>query len=108
MRFNRSQKRKKDAKELKTHELGNGPSKLCQALSITKHECNEQDLSTWEKMWCEDDGFHVPNHSIVTTKRIGIDSYGPEWANKPLRFYIAGNKNVSVRDKNAEKSLNPG
>lgn len=42
---------------------------------------------------------------VVVSTRIGIDSYGPEWAKKPLRFYILGNKCVSVRDKQAEKDM---
>ncbi|XP_018314358.1 DNA-3-methyladenine glycosylase [Mycetomoellerius zeteki] len=59
--------------DLKPHELCNGPSKLCMAYQLNKQ------------------------HS-----RIGIDSCGPEWANKPLRYYIYDNKSVSKRNKKAE------
>ena len=41
----------------------------------------------------------------MVCKRIGVDGYGTEAANKQYRFYIAGNENVSVVDKKAEKSM---
>lgn len=50
-------------------------------------------------------GAAVPPERVVACKRIGIDSCGPEWANKPLRFYELGSKSVSVRDKRAEEAL---
>ncbi|XP_018355533.1 PREDICTED: DNA-3-methyladenine glycosylase-like isoform X4 [Trachymyrmex septentrionalis] len=62
--------------DLKPHELCNGPSKLCMAYQLNKQ------------------------HS-----RIGIDSCGPEWANKPLRYYIYDNKSVSKRNKKAEMEI---
>ena len=39
----------------------------------------------------------------MVCKRIGVEGYGAEAANQQYRFYIAGNQNVSVVDKNAEK-----
>ena len=94
-------------KNLKSHELCNGPGKLCISLNITKETCNEQDLTVWDGMWIEDEmvqSFQNPCQ-IVTSHRIGIDSVGIEWASKPLRFYILGNTSVSKRDKTKEQEI---
>lgn len=80
------QKRRK-TKNLKN--LTNGPGKLAQALGITKKQ-NTLDLTK--------DSLKILNgkkkkFKIVTRTRIGIKK-GSE---KPLRFYIAGNKFVSKK-----------
>ncbi len=38
----------------------------------------------------------VPREEIVETTRVGVD-YAGEWKNKPWRFYIKGNRFVSVK-----------
>jgi DNA-3-methyladenine glycosylase len=91
-------------KELKARDLCNGPAKLCMSFSITKSSCNEQDLTTWDGMWMQEDEASDPCH-IVTSHRIGIDSVGSEWASKPLRFYLMGNSSVSRRDRGREMEL---
>ncbi|KMQ95974.1 dna-3-methyladenine glycosylase [Lasius niger] len=86
---------------LKPHEqLCNGPSKLCIAYQLNK-EHSRYSLCTWKGLWLEDDGA-AGDFKIVKSARIGIDSCGSEWANKPLRYYVYGNKSVSKRDKKAE------
>eukprot|EP00105_Crassostrea_gigas_P018830 XP_011437056.1 PREDICTED: uncharacterized protein LOC105335077 isoform X1 [Crassostrea gigas] len=90
-------------KTLKEKDLCNGPSKLCQALKISKDKFNKVDMSSSDEIWLED-GEDLPGTNIVTGARINID-YAEEWAQKPLRFYILGNKSVSKRDKAAEDSL---
>lgn len=97
-------KQKKETKDIPLHHLCNGPAKLCISLGITKNSCNMQDLSTWSDMWIEQ-GEMVPEHQIVKSRRIGIDSAGQEWANKLLRFYVINNKSVSKRDKAQEALL---
>ncbi|XP_033606128.1 probable DNA-3-methyladenine glycosylase isoform X2 [Cryptotermes secundus] len=91
-------------KELRAQDLCNGPAKLCTSFSITKSSCNEQDLTTWDGMWIQEDESSDPC-DIVTSHRIGIDSVGSEWASKPLRFYLLGNSSVSRRDRGREKEL---
>ncbi|XP_047356915.1 DNA-3-methyladenine glycosylase-like isoform X4 [Vespa velutina] len=87
-------------KDLKVHELCNGPSKLCMSFQLHKSH-NKYSLCTWKGLWIEDDSFQE-KIKIVKCARIGIDSCGPEWSNKPLRYYIYGNKSVSKRNKKAE------
>jgi len=88
---------------LKSHELCNGPSKLCMAYQLNKQH-SRYSLCTWKSLWIEDDGASG-DVKIVKSPRIGIDNYGPEWANKPLRYYIYGNKSVSKRNKKAEEEI---
>ncbi|KAG8316614.1 hypothetical protein J6590_046660 [Homalodisca vitripennis] len=76
-------KPKKENKDIPHHQLCNGPAKLCISLNITKDQCNKQDLSKWSEMWIEE-GNTIPEEQIVKSRRIGIDSAGPEWANKLL------------------------
>ncbi|XP_069841472.1 DNA-3-methyladenine glycosylase isoform X2 [Dendropsophus ebraccatus] len=90
-------------KPLKDKELCNGPSKLCQALSIEKN-FDRQDLSSDENTWLEA-GPEILEEDIVSCARIGISNAG-EWTRKPLRFYIKDNKFVSVQDKTAETNVN--
>lgn len=106
MKSFRGVRRKDGGSKLKNFELCNGPSKLCQALCIEKDNLNKEDMAISTKFWLEDDkGCCKEDRTIVTSTRIGIDSYGSEWALKPLRFYILGNKCVSVKDKKTEAEL---
>ncbi len=93
-------------KEMKEKDLGSGPSKLTQALAVNKATFNQKDITTSDSLWLEP-GFDVAPEEIVASARVGVD-YAEEWAKKPLRFYVLGNKSVSVRDKEAEKSVGQG
>eukprot|EP00112_Aurelia_sp_Birch-Aquarium-sp1_P020548 Seg532.2 transcript_id=Seg532.2/GoldUCD/mRNA.D3Y31 product="DNA-3-methyladenine glycosylase" protein_id=Seg532.2/GoldUCD/D3Y31 len=105
MRECRKTKRKSGSANMKDHHLCNGPSKLCTAMAITKESLNKEDMATSSKFWVAKDQPDCKDDEIVVCKRIGIDSYGEEWASKPFRFYILGNKCVSVRDKDVEMNL---
>ncbi|XP_055008603.1 DNA-3-methyladenine glycosylase [Boleophthalmus pectinirostris] len=105
MRQLRKAKRKDGAKQLKDKELCNGPSKLCQALDIPR--CfDRRDLASDPEVWLERDPSAAPEEisNIVSAPRIGIESHG-EWAKKPLRYYILGHPCVSVRNKDAERTV---
>ncbi|XP_019615571.1 PREDICTED: LOW QUALITY PROTEIN: probable DNA-3-methyladenine glycosylase [Branchiostoma belcheri] len=102
MKVQRGQRRGDKGADLKTEQLGNGPSKLCQALHIDKDTVNQEDLTTCPFIWLEP-GEDVKDSDIIHSTRIGIDSSGEEWAKKPWRFYVKGNRSVSIRDKKAEK-----
>ncbi|KOC69474.1 DNA-3-methyladenine glycosylase [Habropoda laboriosa] len=93
---------KKPLKDLKTHELCNGPSKLCMAFQLYRSH-SKYSLCSWKSLWIENGEMEEMN--VVKCRRIGIDNYGEEWTNKPLRYYIHGNKAVSKRNKEAELLL---
>ncbi|XP_076064205.1 uncharacterized protein LOC143038624 [Oratosquilla oratoria] len=96
--------RRKSLKPLKPQELCNGPSKLCQALGIDKESCNKIYMPDSLTFWLENSS-SIPKENIVISKRIGIESSGEEWANKPLRFYVKDSLCVSVKDKKAEAAM---
>ncbi|XP_046750752.1 DNA-3-methyladenine glycosylase-like isoform X2 [Diprion similis] len=93
-------------KNFKVHELSNGPSKFCIAFALSRDH-TKYSACEWRGLWIEDDeendGAGVIE--IVECPRIGIDSAGPEWAMKPLRFYVLGDRSVSKVDKKAEAEL---
>lgn len=72
--------------------LTNGPGKLCNALLINK-SLNGEDLCG-NKLYILDE--KEENCNIVCSKRIGID-YAEEAKDYLWRFYIEGNKYVSVK-----------
>jgi len=90
----------KSSKHIKDKDLANGPSKLCQALQINKAGFNQSHLTTSMDLWLEEDTL-IEDNQIISSPRINI-SYGEEWVDKPLRFYILGNPCISVRDKKCE------
>ncbi|XP_011338013.1 uncharacterized protein LOC105279734 isoform X2 [Ooceraea biroi] len=89
---------------LKPHELCNGPAKLCMAYQLNRQH-SRYSLCTWKSLWIEDDVSGEEDFKIVESTRIGIDSYGTEWASKLLRYYVYGNKSVSKKDKKAETKI---
>ena len=104
MRKLRCAKSKSGKSIMKDSALCNGPSKLCTALAITKENVNKECLVDSDGIWIEKDDNISHKFEIVVSKRIGIDSYGKEWASKPFRFYILGNSCISIKDKEAEAS----
>ncbi|NWR76136.1 3MG glycosylase, partial [Centropus unirufus] len=103
MRELRSTSRKGPAKPLKDWQLCNGPSKLCQALGIDK-AFDQRDLTQDAAIWMVPGPAPPGEQDVVATTRIGIGNRG-EWTQKPLRFYLRGNKFVSVVDKKTEREL---
>ncbi|KAJ6655979.1 hypothetical protein lerEdw1_004564 [Lerista edwardsae] len=97
MRQLRLAQRKAPARAPKDWQLCNGPSKLCQALAIDR-SFDQQDLASHPAVWLER-GPEPAEEALVCTARVGIRG---EWAQKPLRFYLQGNRCVSVADKRAE------
>ncbi|NWU84159.1 3MG glycosylase, partial [Onychorhynchus coronatus] len=103
MRELRRTSRKAPSKLLKDWQLCNGPSRLCQAFGIDK-AFDQRDLTQDTDIWMVP-GQDLPGEQdVVATTRIGIGNRG-EWAQKPLRFYLRGNKFVSVVDKKTEREM---
>ncbi len=83
--------------KLKPREILNltsGPGKLCIALNIDKSLNTHSILSEELSLYADD----FKDFKIVYSKRIGID-YAEEAKNFLWRYYIEGNKYVSVIDK---------
>ncbi|KAI6652545.1 DNA-3-methyladenine glycosylase-like [Oopsacas minuta] len=96
MTARREKNRKTNSSKIKVVELCNGPSKLTQALGITKAGVDRQLVTTSDLIWIENRSQEDYDISILSGPRIGIDYAGPEWSMKPLRFYINDNPFVSV------------
>lgn len=77
--------------------LTNGPAKMMQAFGI--HDKN------WNLHFLSDSPFKIDlDHKraakqVLAAKRVGIKQSDPLWANKKLRFYVAGNPYVSDMKK---------
>ena len=78
------------------HTLTKGPGNVSRAMGIaTSHS----SLSlTGNHIYILDDGFSYKTEDIIASPRIGVD-YAAEDAALPYRFYVAGNKNVSGKNK---------
>ncbi|XP_015265378.1 PREDICTED: DNA-3-methyladenine glycosylase [Gekko japonicus] len=103
MRQLRQSQRKGPARPPKDWQLCNGPAKLCQALAIDK-SFDQEDLASAPAMWLEPglEGPPAAGDALVCSTRVGISG---DWAHEPLRFYLRGNKCVSLVDKEAEQAL---
>ena len=73
------------------HNLTNGPGKLSIALGIDR-QLDGADL-LGNEVWIEE-GEKISARRIASGRRIGID-YAEEWVDKPWRFWIKGNTNLS-------------
>jgi len=69
-----------------------GPGAMSQALGINKAHNNLDLLG--DVIWIEDHGVNISEKDILKGPRIGVD-YAAEYAAKPWRFGIKGNKWVS-------------
>lgn len=91
MRAHRAGRR--PARRLRDTDLCSGPAKLAQALRLDR-ALDGADLVAGDALFLER-GARVAPRRIVAAPRIGV-AYAAEWADKPLRFYVAGNPHVSA------------
>jgi DNA-3-methyladenine glycosylase len=73
-------------------EAASGPGRLCRAMQIDRR-LNGHDLTGGELFLAEPAELREP-FQIADRPRVGVD-YAGEWANRPLRFIIVGNKFLS-------------
>ena len=93
----------KEGSVIKDHEIANGPSKICLAMGFSKDNTNEMDLVQSRTVWLEEAGGIQEEEGVLQCARTGLGKGLPqEWRDKPWRFYIRGNRCVSVRDREAE------
>ncbi|MFB6257484.1 MAG: DNA-3-methyladenine glycosylase [Flavobacteriales bacterium] len=64
-----------------------GPGKLTHGLGLRTETHNGTDLTKDPELWIEDRGIEIPEKTIHTGSRIGIDYAGPA-AELPYRFYL--------------------
>jgi len=74
-------------------DLCGGPGKLCQAMAITR-DFSGVDLTSDPNLYIEEGWGPVEAGRLVNTARIGVGGAG-EWADAPLRWFLAGNPHVS-------------
>lgn len=80
-------------KTMPDKNLTSGPGKLTIAMGINR-SFNSEDL-LGDRIWIEE-GKNFSDQDIATGPRVGID-YAGEDKDKPWRFWIKGNTNVSRR-----------
>ena len=85
---------KRTGKKIFDNTLTKGPGNLAKALGITKQHSGTLFGAT--EITIYDDGYILSPEAIGCSKRIGVDSAGPD-ALLPYRFYIRGNRFVSGR-----------
>ena len=76
--------------------LASGPARLCQALAITR-TFDGRDLLAGADLWLASPPSQQASTplEVAAGGRIGVDYAGPGWADRPWRFWIAGNPAVS-------------
>ncbi|BDR59860.1 DNA-3-methyladenine glycosylase [Lactobacillus xylocopicola] len=79
--------------------LTNGPAKMMQAFGIHDLSWNLHSLQASPFTIELDSSHQRPARQIVRSPRIGVNQSEREWADKPLRFYVAGNPYVSRMKK---------
>ena len=94
MRQRRAAARRRRKTLLKDTDLCSGPAKLTSALGIDL-SLDGADLVRSSDLFIRQMRARAHRGSaIVATPRIGV-SYAGKWADKPLRFFLKGNKHVS-------------
>jgi DNA-3-methyladenine glycosylase len=73
------------------YKLASGPARLCQAMAVTR-ALNGHDLTMPGKLWLAAAADEVG--AISTGPRVGV-AYAGDWAARPLRFWLTGNRSVS-------------
>lgn len=105
MRQRRGAKRKDRGAGIKDWDLCSGPANICQGMNISKDSFDGKDLMDESTgLWLEDTADATADW-VISAPRVGIDYAGPEWASKPLRFYLMSSKSVTTRDKSAEVAV---
>jgi DNA-3-methyladenine glycosylase len=75
--------------------LAAGPARLCQALGITR-AFDGHDLTSGDALWLAASPSTV-SADVASGPRIGVEYAKDGWADRPWRFWLAGNPAVSRR-----------
>jgi DNA-3-methyladenine glycosylase len=74
--------------------LCSGPARLTQALAIDRR-LDGHDLTAEVDLWLSAGEGLRQSEAIAVGPRVGVDYAGPDWAGRPWRFWLAGNRSVS-------------
>ncbi len=85
---------KRTGKKQLDNTLTRGPGNLAKALGIFKQHSGLKLMNSHINIYSDD--FYITNDLIGSSKRIGVESAGPD-SLLPYRFYLRGNKYVSAR-----------
>ena len=88
---------KRTGKKQLDNTLTRGPGNLAKALGIFKQHSGLELMNSHINIYSDD--FYITNDLIGSSKRIGVESAGPD-SLLPYRFYPRGNKYVSARPVN--------
>lgn len=87
-------------------DLCSGPAKLAAALVVNRH-LDGADLVEGEALFIERRRWRCHRDAdIIVTPRIGVD-YAGDWRDRPLRFFLKGNRHVSAARGDASSPLGP-
>lgn len=95
-RVSANQTRTARAIGIDTHRLCRGPACVCQALAIDRG-LNGIDLTRDTRLWVAESRRGETGEAlgrVVRTPRIGVD-YAGAWADRPLRWVVAGHRSAS-------------
>ena len=87
---------KRTGKKTFDNTLTRGPGNVAKALGIFKHHSGLHLLD--EQIYLIDDGQKISKENIGVSKRIGVESAGPDGL-LPYRFFVKGNKYVSGKNR---------
>ncbi|HUH08560.1 MAG TPA: DNA-3-methyladenine glycosylase, partial [Egibacteraceae bacterium] len=78
--------------------LASGPARLCQALGVDR-SLSGHDLLAGERLWLEPPpaGEEAADEQVASGPRVGVAYAGPDWADRPWRFWLIGHPAVSRR-----------
>lgn len=70
-----------------------GPARLCQAFAVDR-QFDGHDLTAGEELWLAA-APAAAQEAVSSGTRVGVDYAGDGWADRPWRFWLAGNPSVS-------------
>jgi DNA-3-methyladenine glycosylase len=76
------------------NRLCSGPARLTRALAIDRR-LDGHDLTSNVDLWLSAGDGLRQSESVAAGRRVGVDYAGPDWADRPWRFWLAGNRSVS-------------
>jgi DNA-3-methyladenine glycosylase len=75
------------------HRLCAGPARLTEAMAIDR-QLDAHDLTAGRELWLAA-GEVGAAESVAVGPRVGVAYAGQGWADRPWRFWLAGNRSVS-------------